>query len=43
MYVSGLWFGVAPRMDIKKTCVEKYWSVCVQNIMTVLGSTININ
>lgn len=32
LYWSGVWFGVAPRMDTQKTCVfQREWTACSQH------------
>ena len=41
LYLSGMWFGVAPRADIKRTCSENIGS-CAQNIITILDMMVNI-
>ena len=39
--LSGMWFGVALRRDIKKTSVRRAW-MRAQNLITILGSIINL-
>jgi hypothetical protein len=36
--MSGLWFGVPPRTDTKET----YFGLRAQNMITILGSIMNI-
>ena len=40
LYLSGMWFGVAPRTDTKMTCV--HGGHHVQNMITILGSAVDI-
>lgn len=40
MYFNGTWFDVAPRMDIKRKCVETRVGLHVQNMITMPGSIV---
>ena len=33
---------MAPRMNIKKTYAQKRWTMCLENMSLVLGSTVNV-
>ena len=37
-----MWFGVAPRTDIEKKCALKKIKLRAQNVITILGSIVNI-
>jgi hypothetical protein len=37
-----MWYSVAPRTNIKKTCVFKEIGFCAQNMIIVLDSIVNI-
>ena len=39
--LSGTWLSVIPRMNLKDTCLQKI-ELCVENIITILGSILNI-
>jgi hypothetical protein len=39
--LSGTWLGVPPRTDTKKMCLKEI-GLCVQNMITALGSIVNI-
>jgi hypothetical protein len=41
IFDSDLCFGVAPRMDIKKTCLQEI-GLRAQNMITFLGSVVNL-
>ena len=40
--LSGLWLGVPPSTDSKKTWVNKEIALHAQNIITIVGSRVNI-
>jgi hypothetical protein len=43
MHLSdGVWLGAIPRMDTKNNIHLKYIGLCAQNMLTILGSKINI-
>ena len=39
--LSGTWLSVIPRMNLKDTCLQKI-ELCVENIITILGSILNL-
>ena len=41
LYLSGMWFGVAPRTGTKKKCLKEI-GLRAPNMITILGSIANI-
>lgn len=41
LYLSGIWFGVAPRVETKKTYVEMKTRLHAQNMTTISNSIAN--
>ena len=37
LYLSGMWFGLAPRTDTEKAFVNKEIGVCAPNMIIILG------
>ena len=42
MYLSDMWFGVAPRTNTKETCVLKRFDCVTHNIIIILDSIVNM-
>ena len=42
LYLSGTWLGVALQMDTKKDKCLKEIGLCAQDMITILGSIVNI-
>ena len=42
LYLSGMWFGAAPRMDVKKTHAYKKIALCGHNMIIILSLIVNI-
>ena len=37
-----MWFGVAPRMETKKTLLKRDWIVCSKEMLTIISSVVSI-
>lgn len=41
LYLSAMWFGMAPRTGTKTKCLKEI-GLCAPNMITILGSIVNI-
>ena len=42
IHLSGVWLHVDLRMDTKKTSFKEKIGLCAQNLLPILGSTVNL-